>query len=701
MRLKRFSVANELYLRLVLLSPRNDDYQLRLAWSGIELGRTEQALRRLRRHAAGPDRYIRQLQQLAQLSSDQNALFTALLVYDRLMTLTPEQSLRRQRIRIIDRIGAVNLADGLAKAEPSALDADDMNSLTGDVIAGRIAWGKLPGLEHDEPFYETDGAIAMLRRQLAQFESDHSGFSQAALRSRFDLIEALHDRGDMDGIIDQHRLLLAHEIDIPTYALEDIADAYEVKQQPDTARQLYERILEEEDDKFDIRMALFYVYLDLEDYDRALVQIDALADSERPWSCTADHVCYRNNRKLDADITAAMARAYAERPDLAEQRLTPLLAAAPYNFSLRTASAQVSYYRGRPREALRELDLSLAIEPQQFDAAAARFDVLMSLMDYGAAAHSLADMKQQFAVNRRLANVDQRWQRHNLNELNIDASRGRSSGSQEGSRDLSLETYLYSRPLQTHYRPFLHSYYTSSRFPEGNADYHRIGVGIEYRKRDLALRGELHHNNDAGGGVALDGNWLPRDHWSFGAHYDSNDENVPLRGRFNENISGKSAAIDASYVHSEATRVDATLQELTFSDDNRRKTTAVSLTQRLVARPHYSLNGNLGYYASTNTRVGAPYYNPLRDSSTELALTNEWLQYRFYSTAFRHRLVASIGRYSEKGYASHDIWSLLYEQQWNLYETLEFAYGLGRAQRVYDGVTEYNDHLQFRLNWRF
>ena len=698
---KHFNEATILYSRLLQLESSNRENHYRYAWSLIETGMQNNAFDAIKSNSISEGDYISQLHSLANYLADINAYAASLIVFNKLVTLTDDTDIHSNRLLLLSESGATALADNISTDHPGLLTSEEKTRITGDYIATHIAWGRLPDIEHSKPFYETDTAIVMLRQQLKELQDQETIDDDAIHRASYDLLEALHDRGDNAEIILMHQEMVRDGNSIPDYALVVIAQAYQELRKPKQAKDIYESLLQAQPNNYYIQFSLFYCLIDLEEFDQAIALIDSLAAAEAPWNCSAAALCEKNDRKLQADIAAAMVRAYAERPDLAEARIKPLYAKAPFNLDLQLTIATLNYWRNKSHLALDNLDLIRTQEPLYYDAASSRFNILMAMMDYREAYQQLAEMAQIFSTNKILDKNVNSWQQHNRRELNIDINRSTNTSSVIGSRDLVINSHLYAQPLHFVFRPFFHSYNAQSKIPEGYVHYHRIGVGLEYRIRDFILTTEIHSNIDAGKGLSVDSRWTPIDHWVFGAHVDTNDVSIPLRGRFNENIKGHAIGINGSYVHNEQLRIDSSYQRLSFSDNNIRKNMSLSANKRLIAKPHYFLNATLGYFGSSNSRQSAPYYNPPSDNSIELGLLNEWIQYRFYNDSFRHRLATSIGQYNQSGFAAKGIWTISYEQQWNLLESLELVYGLGRSQRSYDAAKEYNNWLMMRLNWRF
>ena len=143
------------------------------------------------------------------------------------------------------------------------------------------------------------------------------------------------------------------------------------------------------------------------------------------------------------------------------------------------------------------------------------------------------------------------------------------------------------------------------------------------------------------------------------------------------------------------------LDRFAFSDGNRRDVAQARWTERVIAGPVYKLEITAGLYASKNSLTGAPYFNPVSDVSPTLEFANEWLQWRRYTRAFRHRVVVMVGDYRQQGFGTQPVAGARYEQEWTADDRLTLRYGVGRSRHPYDGVQTVRNYAYFSLNWRF
>ncbi|MGE3482214.1 MAG: poly-beta-1,6 N-acetyl-D-glucosamine export porin PgaA [Gammaproteobacteria bacterium] len=701
---REYPLAIRIYRAALERDPSNTASRIGLALSLADNGDAAEAREIMDGLEASSPRDLEVLGALAYVQQGQGLPFQALHTYDRMLGIDlANRDARRGRILTAYRLGAPHLAADLADAAPELLSPDERDAIERDKQAFTIRWSRLPATSETVPGRESLKAILDLRKELDFLEAGAQGDTPHARQVRYDLLVSLHERGRNREAVDLYETRIAAEDEVPTYVLTSAGDAYLALRQPEQARDLYRRALEQDPGDFTTRLSLFYAYIEGEDFDSALTLIDALAAEEPEWLGEPPNR-RPNSAKLRADITAAYARAFADNLPEAERRLAPLAGQAPMNAELHTALATIYRWRGWPRRALGEYAIARNGRPANPpDARAGRGLALLSLGDYPEAEAVLKDLRATAPYSGATATLAHEWELRNLRELRLEASRTESSGAQEGSEDLGFDGWIYGAPIRYHYRPFLHHHFEQAEFPEGDATYRRIGAGVEYRTREVMATAEL--DRDAGdsvnAGLAVNGRWNPSDYWSFTAGADTWSDAIPLRGRLNEDIDGWSVDLGADWRAHEERSAHAGLQRVDFSDDNLRTAANVRGAQRLMTRPHFRMDGLLGVYASRNTREGAPYFNPASDVSVDFTLNNEWLLYRRYEYSFRHRLALSVGNYRQEDFDSDTIWAAQYEQRWNPHDRFELGYGLIRARRVYDGVPEHQTTLYLNLGWRF
>ncbi|MDR2878063.1 MAG: poly-beta-1,6 N-acetyl-D-glucosamine export porin PgaA [Chromatiales bacterium] len=649
------------------------------------------------------------LSALSYVQLNSRRYFGVLDTSERMLQIDPDSTdARRAQIMATYRLGAPHLAADLADATPGLLTAGERARIENDRQAMAIRWARLPATPQTAPDRKVRIAILDLREEIAALEARGESDTLQTRGRRYDLLVSLHERGRNREAIELYETSIANENrdDIPAHVLATAGNAYLAERQPKKARELFEEALTKEPGDFWTRLSLVYAHIEAEEFKQALSVADELVASEPIWLGSRPDR-RPNSSRLIADITAAYVRAYANDLADAERRIDPLAEAAPLNAELRTARATIWLWRGWPRQALAEYDAAIAAIPaNQADAIAGRGHALLELDDYRGAEQALQDLKLVSPDSSTTRQLTRDLELGRMNVLRLQAQRMESSGSQQGNESLGFDGWLHGELMSYHYRPFLHYHFQRAKFPEGTALYRRAGVGIEYRARDVLLDAEINRNvstADAKVGIAANARWTPSDHWSFSAGADSQSNDVPLRGRFNEGIDGWSTNLGVDWRAHELRSAHAGVGVSRFSDGNRRDFAQLQGTQRIFTRPHYRMDGVLGAYASRNSRNDAAvsYFNPRSDYSADFTLDNEWLQYRHYSHTFRHHLALTAGNYYQQNFGSDMTWALHYEQRWSPHDRFDLGYGLMRARRVYDGAAEYQTTLLADLTWRF
>jgi len=702
---KRYLLAIDLYHRELSRYPQRLPGALGMSLTLADKGEADKAmalLKRLARQHPGQQQEILKAQ--AYVHEVRHAYFAALNTYEQILATSPtDRDALRGRILIAAKLGAPHLAAGMAARHPGLLSNKELAAIQQDETAITIRWGRLPTSKQQRADKETAQAISALENRLQQLKAAGKDESADARRARYDLIAALYDRLDMHRVITLYKQIPLSPAAIPPYVLSAVANAYLYVHQPARARDLLLQALRQTPGNFDARLSLVYAYVENEEFKQARQLIQGLARHQPIWLGKASSPYRQENPdKLLADSTVALVEAFADNLASAQSQIETLVNNAPNNPGLRSEQASIYLWRGWPYRARDEFQLALGTDPENLDARTGRAEALLSLADYRGVHQALKKL-QQNRSSHPVRRLTRQWELHNMRQLYLETGYNKSSGSQVGSRDLTLDSWLYARPWKYRYRPFAHSHLASSRFPEGTENFKRLGIGMEYRAPALELVSELSRDIDTSvnPGLSLQGLWKPEDHWRLGMSYDSYSNDIPLRGRLNEDIDGWSAGLTGNYYFHESRRIETGLQYLDFSDGNTRKSVHANIFQRLLSRPHYKLESTAALYSSRNSRKNAPYFNPRRDLSFDITLTHEWLQYRHYAQAFRHRLGTTLGIYDQSSFGSDPTWMLRYEQQWNANDRFELRYGAAYARKIYDGAAEYDLRLDLVLDWRF
>lgn len=756
--LGRFERAAQLFERAVALRPAGgpDSLAPRLALAATlaEAGRREEAgalaAELEAEHPADP----RVLMTAGYVHRRLGEHLEAAEAYHRVLELEPapdRESLRqafRLRVLSLADLGAIGASRDLARRGEDhfsgALTAADRHRLRGDLAAQRVRWGGLPPEDAAAPPAQrhaaTDRAIEMLQENLARIEESLKGLDTgseeavdvllaARRRALYDLVIALRDRVRMEqtaALVER----LAGETPkgregLPHWVLEAEADALLYLRRPEEAAEGYRRVLEERPQHFEARLGLFYAHVESENFPAALALIDATARSEPVWSGTkaeedtGEQDAVRgardsegrrpNGRRLRADLSAALGRAFYGAPAEAQRFLEPAVARAPRNTGLRQGLATVYRWRGWPRRALAETGLVLALEPHRLGARLGRVAAGMELGHFAAAGEEITELARLYPDNQHVRRAARDWRLATGWEAYLDASDGSSSGQALGSTDRTVDFFLHSPTLgrEERLRPFLHATSAEATFPAGEAEYQRLGLGLAWRGAGgWRLTAEAHRRFDDAGdreadpGLTLGAHVPLSDRWSLGARVESQSTGVPLQAR-RAGIDGQAASLSARYAPNDLGSASLALTRLEMGDGNVRESALLTTDRRWVTRPRYRLGTELELFASTNSRRGAPYYNPSEDRTAHLSAVQEYLHWRRYERSLTHRLVLGGGVYHQEGFGSSDVWTARYEHDWSLSAGYGLRYGFGWSSRVYDGDREDRTWIYLTSLWRF
>jgi biofilm PGA synthesis protein PgaA len=628
----------------------------------------------------------------------------ALAAWQTLLAREPaNRAALRGRIQTIARLGAPQLALEMAAREPAVLTPAEIEAIAADQTAQQIRWGSITADSGrgTARFAGLDRALADSEAAAARALVPANELNAVERQLVLDRIGALRERYRMRDAIALYEAMAARGA-VPAYAQSGAASAYLYLEQPERARDLYRAALATDPDNLESRIGLYYALAESEDHAAALTEIERAAAATPltidAWSAATIH---ENPAYVRVQSARAMAPLFANRPGEAWLRLRELSSRAPYNMDLRTDYASSMRARGWPRQAEAELRWVLASDPANSGALGERAGALLEMRDYRAAEAALALAQAVAAEDGRVVRATRLAQVHQMRELIVDSTFGRSSGGPSGTQDYAVDSRLYSSPLAYNYRVFAHAYSAEAQFANGSGRWNRAGAGLEYRSTLFSASGELTQGlNDPRTGLALALAVTPDDYWTLRGTLDSSANETPLQARF-AGINARRAGAEAVWQAHESRSAAVAFAHMDFSDGNRRDSAQLRWTERVIAGPVYKLEITAALYASRNSQAVAPYFNPASDFSPTLEFANEWLQWRRYTRAFRHRLVASVGNYQQENFGTGPVYGARYEQEWTADDRLTLRYGIGRSLHPYDGVQTARNYGYLSLNWRF
>jgi biofilm PGA synthesis protein PgaA len=691
-RKQRLERSLVLYRRILDQKPDHRPAHIGTSLVSAEKGEFSKAIKHLRQWEQKHPQNIELLFALAYVFQLKRDFFTEMTYYQKILDTAPgNPHAKRAYIICASTLGAPNTAlEMLEKEKDLQLSPRAVEQIKGDRAAQQVKWGELTPISQETRFRETDIAL----RLLGQLNND---------RARFDRLIALRDRVRMEDVVKHYEVLIQKGLTIPAYGLNQAADAYLYLSRPKKAEELYREIVKQIPAGFNAGLSLFYALLESEKYRAAGKQVDTMAQEQPVWFRLKNSRVYgKNSRKLSADMTAIMSRAYSRKLKKAMTQMEAKLTAAPYNRDIRNQVAKIYLWRGWIRKALKHFNLALAQEPDNLEARIWRTHVLIDFHKYDLAAETVERLRRMFPEKKAVQKLARDWDSRHMWHFHSEIIGGRGEGLVIGSRDFSMDNYLYTPPIRHWFKAFLHYHTHSAEFFGESADHQRWGVGIDFSRGDfggqIEVLGRLPGEPDYG--YRIGARWNIDDHWELSSDYTYNGIDIPLKGRV-VNLKGNSAAANLVWTPSESTRFKSAVSTVDFNDRNRRYAFFFSGYQRLYTGPKFLLGLEADIYTSSNSLNDRYYFNPESDLSYMASLDAWQTLYRFYDFKFVHRLVAGYGAYRQKHYEPGAMWVLRYEHHWDLNDRKAFLYGISFSRRVYDGNPEKGTTFYATINWRF
>jgi biofilm PGA synthesis protein PgaA len=563
-----------------------------------------------------------------------------------------------------------------------------------------VRWGAQ--VRSPDPAHRFDGTDAALAKLDALLASLPPGEKDLRRRLRLDRLVALRDRMRMKEALEEGEALSA-DGPLPAYAEQAYGDALLYLRRPEEARDAYKRVLAQTPKDVQARYAVFFAYVELEDFAAAYATIDSLVSDEPIWRVyLGDPTRHANSERFYAETMAAQARHYGNQLSEAWDRLVRLSDAAPANANTRLALYQVANARGWPRRAEEEAQIAASLAPGDLGSRIALVETAISAHRFTDAQRMVNELLALYPEDRGVQRVARELdaQRRWLLEVKVQPTNSEGGGTNASGRAIVSEARLYSPPIADNWRIFALGDYSNANPVEGFVQRGRGGGGLEWRMPFLtatvyptASWGTL---AKAGGGATFD--WWVTDHIELAASAELFSANTPLRGLF-YGITADEYSGKAAYRWHESRDVAASFSYLPFTDGNQRLAGGLTYKERLIDLPRFDVTGRVEAYASSNTLGGlTPYYNPSRDLSVTGGLLAEHVLWRRYDNSLVQAVSVDAGLYAEQGYANNWIGTLTYEHRWRFDPLSEFRYGVMIMRRVYDGSVEHT--LGFSIGLR-
>jgi biofilm PGA synthesis protein PgaA len=553
----------------------------------------------------------------------------------------------------------------------------------------------------------TDRAIAVLERRIAELETDPEQSVEILNRARFDLLAAYRERTRMSDAVALYERLRREGVTVPDYARLSAASAYLYLEHPETARDIYQSVLDENprnaEVRFEARLGLFYVWVDLERFDKAYETIDAL-DREQPrfrrFIDTGANV--ENDAKVVTVVAAALARSWAGQLADAWDRLSRLAAGAPGSSGIQTERAGVARARGWPRRSIDIVEPWRQERPTDLDVRLGYAASLLALRRYPEAGAEIKSLYGVYPENKGVQDLKREWDIHAMWEWVTEVKPTYGSEPTAQNPGFDVASRLWSPPLGDYWRVTVGYRLVTENLEEGRETFHRTAAGLEYRGPDLRAFGEVTYNvsteDRVGGRAEIE--WAPTDQLTLSAMGEIFSQDTPLKALKN-GVTANAVEAGIGYRFHESSELAFTWRRMDFSDDNVRNEFIPHFAQRVLDKPRLTVTAIVEPYYSTNSRTDVPYFSPEWVFSPTVALAVEHTAWRRYRWSLVQALTATAGGTWQSGFDPEPNGSLAYEHRWQFGPRCELSYGVSIGSAVYDGDRQ----LQFagftRLSVRF
>ncbi len=620
------------------------------------------------------------------------------------------QALREEVFALSD-LGSVVLALEKARANVHLFSPKTINRLSADVTTVQIRDAvqerrRLDDLyrykERDIPLQAT---LKTLQATLKTLQANGAELAQDPVflqRSRYDQIYVLRRLDLMPQTIAQYEALPQHPATasfaelakIPPYVRRSAADAYLYLHHPHKAAALYKQLIIE-NPKSDVEtfIALYYAYLDGEQYNKAEALLTQIHRVTPTW--IGGKVGAQNSERLDVDQLWAMNAAYRNHEGLGYARLSLLVDRAPRNSGLLNAKATLERWRGWPAQSLQTTLLAQAYAPKSKDTWINLADNHRDLEQFNLWGTEITALNQDFPTDTSIQKSLAQWHDRKRPSISSEYTTGKSQGNATtvnpvtGNRDAELQTRLNSAWNAQGWRTFLDQHYIWSSYTEGALSYNRFGAGIEWRGDRKHFWAMLQNDQFTGQHVGVGAGWSQwlNDQWQYSLSGNTYSLDTPLRAKA-AGFSGKSVNAKINWQQNESRSAYGALSLLAISDGNKRLDFATGFTQRLFASPHHITSGGVDLFAEHNSQPGGAYFNPANSESASLRLEHQWITWRDYERSFTQYFKASAGYGWQAGFGASPVVDLFYEHKWKFSRTWDLHYGVGWGSNVYDGGRE-------------
>jgi len=623
------------------------------------------------------------LRLLADSYEKLDELPSALKCRETICRITKDQRDVDAKYELMERLSAYGLALDSMKADGETPSQGIYDKIQGDLAAERISRR------------ETKAALSILERNMAHASSLDSG--DLMRRTRYDSFIADRQAEQNKRVVADYEALKKDGVNPPYWVVQAAADAYLYLRKPKTALELYKETqakmeeagLGKYPDNFELRMAFFFTYIEMEDFESAGKVLDELDAEVKPFRL--QNGVYRKNwDKMEIAVERAWLLVFQDRLSEAEAYLDKLVPEAATNIDLLAAQAYLHYYRSWPRRSLEDFRIASGLDSNNRSVQVGLAYALDANDEWDESRAIAKKLMEEHPEDSSVQKLARAFEIQDMRTERIDFSYSQEQGQTDGftlSQRFEQPVYQHSSVYyETVWKHVMKGGIDDDSLPN-TKEIFRNGGGVNWQVyRDLTLRGGAsidyqaeHPGGEGGFTYDLD------DNWSLSGDYNSYSLDAPgwilLDNGYAQEYSTK-----LKYRASESFNAEGSFGQMFISDHNVRTNFSAREDMALTTRAFWKTRLAFEHSLSMNSKTDSVgYYSPKYNAFNYVVPYVEHLWYRHYDFSVLDRFFVGPGIQKENGCAPNFAGYLRYEQEWNLTDTISLSAGVTYSYRKYTG----------------
>lgn len=632
----------------------------------------------------------------------------ALAAYTEAGALRPERrDIRREADFLLASAGAASSAfedaEAAERTAPGSFSPLALSTLQQEALAQRLRWAiqardqrlgaeRLVALDR----VLADQEAAMARADAAALQADASdadAWRTVRVRLLSDRLLALVESGRPADAIALYDTARATGMELPFYGLGAAARALAQERRSAEAVPIYEAAVARGGADLPtpdpLYFGLLYAYQDTGRFEDAEALLQRLEHGTPALLRLTPEAGRPNGEYTDVSGLRGLTQLYTDRPALAQQSFSVLTREAPLNPGYAYGAALTERLREHPEAALARFEALAADSPYDIGARTGHVEALLDAGEFAEARRRAESLTADLPDSVQVRDMERKRRAQVGPRLDVDAEAS-SGGAAIASREWRIDSRLSSGLIDDQWRVFYDQSLGRGVTDIGNANWARGGLGLGWQRGRWLAEGALQHANSGPYRNSVAGrlDYRAGDAWRLSAIYDGDSKELPWKARV-ASIGAREAGASVGYVVNESRRFDLKWQQLDFSDGNLRNGFDIGWSERWISTPRFQLETKLAADASRGRAIDTvPYFNPSSDSSVQLSVRAQWLNWKSDDRQFFQAVELGAGSYRQAGFGSGPMWSLRYEHRWNLGPKLALRYGLSISSHPYDGVRE-------------